>query len=255
MKYSYKLLLSIVTLFVAFSSIVFSALTITNPIKGQSYRVGKSIPITWDTTGQTTYNKTFKFYWTEEGTTSWKVLPLPKGKTEFLDASGGKAIGLVNTTLPNIDNKYIYIRMVDKNDTTKFSDAVLVKVTMPAPSVVDSTLKGDITGIITLSSKKIYGLDGVVYVQSGGVLRIDPGTVIKGDNTKTSAICVNRGGIIYANGTAQKPIVMTSGLPVGQRDRGDWGGLLIMGKAKSNLIESPIEGGIADDATIKKNGW
>ncbi|MCX6146232.1 MAG: hypothetical protein NTW25_03150, partial [Candidatus Kapabacteria bacterium] len=226
------------------------------PAVNDSYRVGRSTILQWDTTSHLTNGKTLKFSWSlSANSTSWSVLPMPKGKLEFVDGTALKATGTVNTTMPNIATATLYIKLEDKNDPTFNAIVGPITVTIPAPGVVDSTLKGDITGIITLSSKKIYGLDGVVYVQSGGVLRIEPGTILKGDNTKTSAICVNRGGIIYANGTAQKPIVMTSGQPVGQRERGDWGGLLIMGKAKSNLIESPIEGGIADDATIKKNAW
>ncbi|MCX6145955.1 MAG: hypothetical protein NTW25_01705, partial [Candidatus Kapabacteria bacterium] len=226
------------------------------PVANDKYRVGRSTILQWDTTSQATNGKTLKFSWSlSASSTSWSALPMPKGKLEFVDGTALKATGTVNTTMPNIATASLYIKLEDKNDPTFNAIVGPITVTIPTAGVVDSTLKGDITGIITLSSTKIYGLDGVVYVQSGGVLRIEPGTVIKGDNTKTSAICVNRGGIIYANGTAQKPIVMTSGQPVGQRERGDWGGLLIMGKAKSNLVEAPIEGGIADDATVKKNAW
>jgi hypothetical protein len=46
-------------------------------------------------------------------------------------------------------------------------------------------------------------------------------------------------------GTAAKPIVFTSGKAVGQRNPGDWGGIIILGKAKTNRSTEPtIEGGV-----------
>ncbi len=48
-----------------------------------------------------------------------------------------------------------------------------------------------------------------------------------------------------AEGTASKPIIFTSNKAVGSRAPGDWGGLLILGKAKNNIPggEGIIEGG------------
>ena len=48
---------------------------------------------------------------------------------------------------------------------------------------------------------------------------------------------VERGGKIEITGTSAKPVVITSAKAVGQRDRGDWGGLLIAGKAPHNLLD------------------
>jgi hypothetical protein len=49
---------------------------------------------------------------------------------------------------------------------------------------------------------------------------------------------VLRGGRLHALGTRDAPIVFTSDQPIGSRDRGDWGGLIINGFAPVN-----IEGG------------
>ena len=38
-----------------------------------------------------------------------------------------------------------------------------------------------------------------------------------------------------ASGTKSRPIIMTSSLPFGQRARGDWGGLVMLGKAPINV--------------------
>ena len=44
-----------------------------------------------------------------------------------------------------------------------------------------------------------------------------------------------RGGRLNAIGTATAPIVFTSDQPIGQRGRGDWGGLIINGRAPDQL--------------------
>jgi hypothetical protein len=48
-------------------------------------------------------------------------------------------------------------------------------------------------------------------------------------------LIVERGGRLNAIGTREQPIVMTSDQPVGSRGRGDWGGLIINGRAPVNL--------------------
>ena len=76
------------------------------------------------------------------------------------------------------------------------------------------------TGKQTLK-KGTYTLKGWVYVAAGAELTIEPGTVIKGDKLTKSALIVERGGKLFAQGTAQQPIVFTSGEAKGQRKPGD----------------------------------
>ncbi len=98
------------------------------------------------------------------------------------------------------------------------------------------------TGKQTLK-KGTYLLKGWVYIANGAELTIEPGTVIKGDKqTKASLIC-ERGGKLIAQGSANAPIVFTSEEAAGQRKPGDWGGVIICGKAKNNQTEMQIEGG------------
>lgn len=126
----------------------------------------------------------------------------------------------------------------------------------PQPIAVDSVLRAPIKGRVFLSNRKVYGLDGYVFVDDGGVLEIEAGTVIVGDTVgQNSAICVNRGGIIIAKGTAKQPIVMTSSATPGARRSGDWGGLLLCGRARVNTPggQESLEGGIADNDKIR--GW
>jgi hypothetical protein len=108
----------------------------------------------------------------------------------------------------------------------------------------DSTfteLTGDLTSR-TLTNDKKYLIKGQTFVRAGQVLTIQPGTVIFGDKATKGTLIIDRGGKIEANGTATEPIVFTSALPAGTRDRGDWGGLVILGNANVNQVNPAIEG-------------
>ena len=108
-----------------------------------------------------------------------------------------------------------------------------------------TTLSGNITSTTTLTSDKEWVLKGYVYVTDGAKLIIQPGTIIKSDISEKGALCIERGAQIVAEGTASKPIVFTSGRPAGERTPGDWGGIVILGRAKTNRTSEPtIEGGI-----------
>ena len=98
-------------------------------------------------------------------------------------------------------------------------------------------------GHVTLDASKKYLLRGWVYITDGSSITIPAGTVILGDKDTKAALIIERGGKIHATGTAQKPIVFTSEQPAGSRRPGDWGGIIICGKAKNNLNEMQIEGG------------
>lgn len=108
-----------------------------------------------------------------------------------------------------------------------------------------TTISGSINATTTLTSDKVWTLKGYVYVTDGASLIIQPGTIIKSDIAEKGALCIERGAKIIAEGTSDKPIVFTSGQPEGQRNPGDWGGIVILGRAKTNRSSEPtIEGGI-----------
>ena len=98
------------------------------------------------------------------------------------------------------------------------------------------------TGDVTLE-RGTYILKGWVYVESGAKLRIPAGTIIKGDKQTMASLIVEPGGYVEMNGTKDAPIVMTSAQAPGQRRPGDWGGLIICGKARNNQQTMQIEGG------------
>ncbi len=117
-------------------------------------------------------------------------------------------------------------------------------------------VKGSIEGNVTWTANKIYKLSGFVRVgqedvfgttTKTGVLTIEPGTVIIGERATKGTLIVQRGSKLIANGTADKPIVFTSERNPGEREAGDWGGLVICGKAPNNLPDDAknreLEGG------------
>lgn len=108
------------------------------------------------------------------------------------------------------------------------------------------------TGTTTWTSNNIYILNGLIFVNDGQTLTIEPGTVIKGkpgQGENASALIVAMGGKIMAQGTAELPIIFTAEADdlqgsVPDLDNGLWGGLIILGKAVLNTVPSTqnIEG-------------
>lgn len=98
------------------------------------------------------------------------------------------------------------------------------------PEVIPS----QITSSRTLTSDRVWILKGYTYVSSNSTLTIEAGTVIKSDVTEKGALIIDKGSKINAQGTADKPIVFTSGKPAGQRQPGDWGGIVLIGDAPTN---------------------
>jgi hypothetical protein len=108
-----------------------------------------------------------------------------------------------------------------------------------------TTITGTINTTTTLTSDKVWTLRGYVYVTDGAKLIIQPGTKIVSDIAEKGALCIERGAQIIAEGNPSNPIVFTSGKPDGQKAPGDWGGIVILGRAKTNRSSEPtIEGGI-----------
>jgi hypothetical protein len=118
-------------------------------------------------------------------------------------------------------------------------------VSVSTLAVVGGATDGDLLSPNTIfTCDKTYLLDNKIYVQDGKTLTIQPGTVIKGVATGTTAaanaILVNRGGKIFANGSESCPIIFTAfddqlDGTYALTNKGKWGGVVILGKAKNNL--------------------
>ncbi|MEJ1236971.1 hypothetical protein WBG78_02515 [Chryseolinea sp. T2] len=101
----------------------------------------------------------------------------------------------------------------------------------------------------TLDAATVYLIKGQTFIPSGVVVTIPAGTLIKGDKTTKATLIVQPGGQLIANGTESNPIVFTSNLPVGSRDRGDWGGIILLGNGWVNQTALPAIEGITPSQT------
>jgi hypothetical protein len=104
---------------------------------------------------------------------------------------------------------------------------------------------GELLASQTLTCDKVYTLDVKIYVPNGLTLTIQPGTVIKGASAAlpadATALIVERGGKIIADGKKECPIVFTSVADpmdgsYSLTNVGEWGGVVLLGKATNNLI-------------------
>lgn len=100
----------------------------------------------------------------------------------------------------------------------------------------------DITSDTRWYADTTYTLKGFIHVANGATLTIEPGTVIKGDfGTLGASLFILRGAKINAVGRADAPIIFTSSRSAGQRQPGDWGGLIIVGNAPISRTGVDIE--------------
>lgn len=91
-------------------------------------------------------------------------------------------------------------------------------------------------GVVTLDASITYNLTGPLTINDGATLTIPAGTKIQGSGGTSAYIVVAQGGKINVNGTVTNPVVMTSANST--KAPGDWGGLVICGRAPINSAVS-----------------
>ena len=100
-------------------------------------------------------------------------------------------------------------------------------------------LSGNYTDDLHLTANFDYIISGAVKIgddnQFDTILTIDPGVTTYGQSGN-DFLWIDRGAQIWANGTAENPITMTSAndLTATETTRGEWGGLVINGNAPIN---------------------
>lgn len=116
---------------------------------------------------------------------------------------------------------------------------------LPGYTAIAGTYGGELTLGAVLTCANNYIIDKKIYIPAGQTLTINPGTVLKGRvNTvpaEATALVIERGGKIMAEGSADCQIVFTAeadalnGLfPIA--NKGLWGGVVLLGKATNNLL-------------------
>lgn len=111
---------------------------------------------------------------------------------------------------------------------------------------INDTTYNKVEGIInenlSIGKNQNWLLSGGVFVDEGTSLFIEEGTTVYVDPNVTTFLSVKQGGQIYAEGSQYSPIVFT---PLKSNPTyGDWGGIIINGKANINIgITAEGEGG------------
>lgn len=115
------------------------------------------------------------------------------------------------------------------------------------------TVASNITASTNWTAGNVYVIQGFVSVTSGATLTIEKGTIIKGapkeqdpsGQGKGGTLIIQAGAKINAVGTVDSPIIFTSSKAAGSRNYGDWGGVVLIGKAPHNQPgATAFEGGI-----------
>ena len=111
--------------------------------------------------------------------------------------------------------------------------------------VIDQRLPNVISIDMTLSSSIVYGIDRRVLVTNGATLTIEPGTTLAGCSLYSFLVIANDAKIM-AKGTKSKPITFTSqlelhGFSQSESAPGEWGGLVIAGKAYTHYKNNKYE--------------
>ena len=112
------------------------------------------------------------------------------------------------------------------------------------------TLQGRINADTILRKQNTYILKGLVYMVGNHTMTVEAGTTVKGSfsGADVAALIITRGSKLIAIGTPDAPIVFTSASPNPQS--GDWGGIVLCGKAPINTSFNgtpglfQVEGGI-----------
>jgi len=112
------------------------------------------------------------------------------------------------------------------------------------------TLQGRINADTTLRKGNTYILKGLVYMVGNHTMTVEAGTTVKGSfsGSDVAALIITRGSKLNAIGTPTEPIIFTSASPNPQS--GDWGGIVLCGKAPINTSYNgtvglyQVEGGI-----------
>lgn len=106
------------------------------------------------------------------------------------------------------------------------------------------TLQGAITKDLTLDGTKNYYLKGQVYVKNNATLTIPAGITVfaqvNAERSAKSALIITQGSKLNVNGTVDQPVVFTSA--AANKQPGDWGAIVILGKAPTNSVTGNAAG-------------
>jgi hypothetical protein len=121
--------------------------------------------------------------------------------------------------------------------------STVVVVNPPVTGGQTIYLKGRIDKDTILRAGNTYILSGLVYMVNNATMKVEPGVTVRGDyqGVNVAALVITRGAKLVADGTQDAPIVFTTNSPVPRS--GDWGGIVLLGKASVNASYTGTGGG------------
>ncbi len=165
------------------------------------------------------------------GAASYEVERAVGTSSDFVAAGTANSTSFTDSGL-NTETQYRY-RVLAVAGTRRSVPSTAASVQTSALGRV--VISSDITSNRTFHADTVYELSGFIKVANGATLTIQPGTTVVGDyDIPGSSLFILRGAKIMAEGTADRPIVFTSERPVGQRQPGDWGGVILIGNGITN---------------------
>ena len=115
-------------------------------------------------------------------------------------------------------------------------DLHLAGMPNPRPLATYDNIK--ILGKAYWSPDSNYLVRGQLRIKSQASLTIAPGVVVFEEKATLGTLIAERGGQLYAVGNKCEPIIITSDQPPGSQARGDVGGIFLLGRAKTNVVNS-----------------
>ena len=149
--------------------------------------------------------------------------------------------GSTSSTL-NLEGIAITDLAIEANWTVESTDAGGGTISVHSASANIKRIQGVFNNDVSLDSDYEYILSGVVYIGDGtnaATITIEAGTTIRGldEGSSKGVLVIRQNAKIMAEGTADEPIVFTSAKLAGAYSQ-DWGGLIICGKATTNLASN-----------------
>jgi hypothetical protein len=162
----------------------------------------------------------------------FNIVRVPQAEKSVLVGAGGSVVSAPITAPDQLGMHTFVVQLRDYNGSR------IIKSAYAKFAVVSGfeDLPSQINENRTLTNDKAYRVSGIVQVRNNATLTINPGTFIIGmpGSQPPSVLLVTTSGKLIANGTRSRPIIMTSSLEYGRRNRGDWGGLIMLGRAPVN---------------------
>lgn len=187
---------------------------------------------------------------------SYEVERAPAGAGAFTSLATVTVTEYLDTGLePETEYRY-RVRALRGTDQGPYS-AEVASTTSNRPIV---QVTADVTTNTQWVNDNIYQLTRIISVANGATLTIEAGTTViggpitAGEAPPVTALMVLRGSRINAVGTSADPIIFTSSAAAGSRAPGDWGGLIIVGNARSNRTGRTVVEGPPPADTVSWNG-